>query len=407
MGTRKLYYEEPDRFECEAAVIARTELAGRPAAVLDATVFYPEGGGQPCDLGTIEGVEVVDVQERDGIILHALASPLPEREGPVRCRVDGERRRDHMEQHTGQHLLSSRVLKLAGGATVSFHLGQEYSTIDVDLPELSRDTADRIEDEIARIIREGHPVTIHSCPPEKVSDFPLRRPPPAGEEALRIVDLDGLDYSACCGTHLSNTGRIGALRILRTEKYKGMTRIYFAAGERARRDARRTAALARETARLLGCSEDEAPDRVARLLERFKDLEARLSATRVERAEAEARIFLAGIPAAGVPATGSPAADTSGLLVLPVSDRSYEEVLESVKAVIGLSGRSAAAASRKDLRAVVAAPDGSARLGERLKPLLTGFGGKGGGGPAQFQAQFPDETSLAAFLEAARETLAG
>lgn len=394
MGTRKLYYEDTERFECEATVIARTELAGRHAVVLDATVFYPEGGGQPCDFGTIDGIPVVDVQERDGVVLHVLASPLPERGGPVPCRVDADRRRDHMEQHTGQHLLSSRVLKLAGGATVSFHLGQEYSTVDVDLPELSREAADRIEDEIARIIREGHPVTIHVCPPENVSDFPLRRPPPAGEEALRIVDLDGLDYSACCGTHLADTGRIGALRILRTEKYKGMTRIYFAAGERARRDARRTAALTRETARLLGCSEDEAPDRVARSLERIRELEVRLSIARAERAAAEARVFLADAPA-------------SGLLVLPLSDRTYDEVLEAAKAVTGLSGRPAAAASRPDLRAVVTAPDASLRLGERLKPLLAGLGGKGGGGPAQFQAQFPDEASLTAFLEAARGILAG
>ena len=392
MGTRKLYYENSDGFECEAAVLARTELAGRPAVVLDRTVFYPEGGGQPCDLGTIDGVEVTDVKELDGVILHALASPLPERGGPSLCRVDGERRRDHMEQHTGQHLLSSTVLRLAGGATVSFHLGREYSTIDVDLPELPLQTVDRVEDEIARIIREGHPVLVHECPPEKVSDFPLRRPPPPGEDALRIVDLDGLDYSACCGTHVSNTGRIGALRILRTEKYKGMTRIYFVAGERARRDARRTAALAREAARVLGCSEDETPDRIARSLDRIKDLEIRLAAARAERAEAEARIFLADAP-------------TSGLLVLPVSDRSYEEVLEAAKAVSGASGRAAAAASRTDLRAVVAAPDASFRLGERLKPLLTETGGKGGGGPAQFQAQFPDEASLTAFLQAAHRVL--
>ncbi len=392
MRTRKLYYEDTDRFECEAAVLDRTEWKGRPAVVLDRAVFYPEGGGQPCDRGTVGGVEVVDVQEREGAILHVLAAPLPDGAGQVTCRVDPDRRRDHMEQHTGQHLLSSRVLKLSGGATVSFHLGQEYSTIDVDLPELSRETADRIEDEIARIIREVHPVVIHECPPENVSDFPLRRPPPPGEEALRIVDLDGLDYSACCGTHLSNTGRIGALRILRTEKYKGMTRIYFVAGERARRDARRTAALAREAARLLGCSEDEAPDRISRTLERIKDLEVRLAAARSERAAAEAEGFLRAAPA-------------SGLLVLPVSDRTYDEVLESVKAVVGLSGRPAAAASRTDLRAVVAAPDASFRLGDRLKPLLGETGGKGGGGPAQFQAQFPDGPSLDAFLEAVRKAL--
>ena len=375
-------------------MIGRTELEGKPALVLDRTVFYPEGGGQPCDLGTIGGVSVADVQERAGEILHVLTEPLPEGPGLVFCRIDGERRRDHMEQHTGQHLLSSTVLRLAGGPTVSFHLGQEYSTIDVDLPEISRRTADLLEDEIARIIREGHPVTIHECPPERVSDFPLRRPPPAGEETLRVVDLDGIDYSACCGTHLSNTAHIGDLRILRTEKYKGMTRIYFAAGQRARRYARRYAAAAREAARLLGCSEEEAPERIARTLERIKDLEARLAEARAGRAEAEARLFLAEAPA-------------EGLLVLPPSDRTYDEVLESAKAVTAASGRTAAAASRTDLRAVVTAPDSSFRLGERLKPLLAETAGKGGGGPSQFQAQFPDEASLRVFLDAARENWTG
>ncbi len=393
MRTERLYYGDTDRTECEARIVGRTEFAGRPAVVLDRTVFYPEGGGQPCDLGTIAGVEVVDVREKDGEILHVLAGPAPEGEGPFPCRIDAARRRDHAEQHTGQHLLSALVLKLAGGATKSFHLGQEYSTIDADLPELSRDIADAVEDAAAEIIRESRPVVIHECPPEDPAKFTLRRPHEEDEEVLRVVELDGLDYSACCGTHLPNTARIGALRVLRTEKYKGMTRIYFAAGRRARTDARRTARIAREAARILGCGEDEVPDRAARGAELAKDLEARLGKTRAERADAEARLFLAEAPG-------------PGLLVLPLSDRVYDEILEDAKALAARSARPAAAASRQALRAVVAAPDASFRLGERLKPLPAEFGGKGGGGPAQFQAQFPDEAGLAAFLKAAGDLLA-
>lgn len=387
-----MYYEDARLIECEAQPVQTTERKGHPAVVLDRTIFYPDGGGQPCDLGSIAGVEVLDVQEEAGTVYHVLAAPLPTGDGPLLCRIDAGRRRDHAEQHTGQHLLSATVLRFAGGATVSFHLGREHSTIDVDLADCSRETADAVEDAAAEIIRENHRIVIHECPPERVSDFPLRRPPPPGEESLRIVDMDGLDYSACCGTHLPDTGSIGALHILRTERYKGMTRIYFVAGERARLDARRTAAVAREAARVLGCSEDEAPNRAARELDRLREFETRLSRVRAERAEAEALVFLAD------------AAD-SGPLVLPLSDRGYDEVVELAKAVAGRSGRPALAASRTELRAVAAAPDPSFRLGDRLKPLMAESGGRGGGGAAQFQAQFADEGTLKAFLDASRTAL--
>lgn len=392
MRTEKLYYKAPARTECEALILSRAERKGVFAVVLDKTLFYPEGGGQPCDLGTIGEVDVVDVREEDGEIWHYLAGPPPDGDGPVSCRIDAERRRDHSQQHTGQHLLSAVILKLAGGRTVSFHLGTEYSTIDVALPEVSREVADAVEDEAAALIRENHPITIHECPPENPSDFSLRRPHAKSEEVLRIVDLDGLDYSACCGTHLRDTGSLGAFRILRTEKYKGMTRIHFAAGERARLDARRTAAIAREAARVLGCGEDEVPEKIARGMELSRELEARLAAARGERALAEARLFLRE-------------GNSSGLWILPACDRSYEEILEDAKAVASLDGLPAAASSRAALRAVVVAGDPSFRLGERLKPLLAAWGGKGGGGATQFQAKFSDEASMAAFLEAAREVL--
>jgi len=392
MRTERLYYENVDRAECEARILERAEWKGRPAVLLDRTVFYPEGGGQPCDLGDISGVEVLDVQERNGEIHHVLASALPDGDETVVCHIEALRRRDHAEQHTGQHLLSATILRLAGGATVSFHLGHEYSTVDINLPDLARETLDAIEDAIAAIIRENHNVVIHECPPEKLSDFPLRRPPPQGEEALRIVDIDGLDYSACCGTHLPNTGRIGALHILRAEKYKGMTRVYFVAGQRARLDARRTVALAREAARILSCGENDVPERAARAMDRVKELEAQFAIARGERAEAEAKIFLLDAP-------------KTGTLILPMSDRSYEEIVDAAKAVASAAGRPAAAASRTAFRAVAVAPDASFKLGERLKPVMSEAGGKGGGGAAQFQAQFPDESSLMKFLETARKVI--
>lgn len=390
MATRRTYYERPGLDALVSRVTRRLELDGKPAAVLAESVFYPEGGGQPADLGFVDGIPVVDAIELGDEVAVILERPLPEGAESVACLLDSPRRRDHAQQHTAQHLLSAVILRLLGGSTVSFHLGEDYSSIDVDLPAMDASDITAVEAEIERVILDEYPIRVHVCPPENSEDFPLRKRPPAGEETLRIVEIDGLDYSPCCGTHLEHTGRIRAFRIIKAEKYKGMTRVYFLAGDRAVSDWKRLAALARVLARTFACSEDELSGKSLQQKERLAALESSLASMVRERAALEAEL-----------ASKDEGARGTGCRVFRWADRPIAEILETVKAVSLKLGSPVLGSSAAELKVAVAAPAPDARLGERLKPLAAASGGKGGGGPTQFQAAFDDAASLEAFVKAA------
>ena len=293
--TEKLYYSRPDLRIAEATVLDATGSPEAPMLELDATIFYPEGGGQGCDLGSVGPlggsgeVAVSAVIEEDGRILHALAAPSPAKPGDrVLLRLDGERRLDYSQAHSGQHLLSSTFMRLLGAATVSVHLGRERCLVDLDIPAISEDDLAQAEDLVEGIIADDYPIRVHSCPPEDLASFPLRKRPPVGEEVVRVVEIDGIDFTPCCGTHLSSTGKLRLLRVLGTEKYKGLTRLYFAAGGRAAADYRSVSRIARETARALGTSVSALPEAVAREAERRKALELAVGTLERERAAAEA-----------------------------------------------------------------------------------------------------------------------
>jgi alanyl-tRNA synthetase len=404
-NTEKLYYSRPELFEAESRVLAAGGPPEAPVLELDATIFYPEGGGQSCDLGTVASlagggeVPVAAVTEAGGRIFHALAGPLAAGPGDkVLLRVDGERRLDYSQAHSGQHLLSSTFMRLMGAATVSVHLGRERCLIDFDVPAIAEGDLAEAEGLVERIVADDYPIRVHSCPPEDLDSFPLRKRPPAGEEVVRVVEIDGIDFTPCCGTHLSSTGKLRLVRILGTEKYKGMTRLYFVAGSRAAADYRSVSRIAREAARALGTSVAELPDAAAREAERRKGLELAVGALERERAAAEA----AAAPEARAPDSGAPRGEPR-LAVRRYEDRSADSLILSAKAFAAV-GLDVLLASLPDLTVQVLSPRPQARLGERLKPCLALAGGKGGGGPASFRAVFPDAASLSAFMaEAERE----
>ncbi len=396
MATTQLYYERPGLDEIVTRVTRRLDMDGRPAVVLADSVFYPEGGGQPADRGFVDGIPIVDAVELGDEIALVLERPLPEGAESVNCLLDSARRRDHAQQHTAQHLLSAVTLRLLGGATVSFHLGEDYSSIDVDLPAMDATDIAAVEAEIDRVILDEYPVRVHVCPPGNVEDFPLRKKPPAGESVLRIVEIDGLDFSPCCGTHLAHTGRIRAFRIIKAEKYKGMTRVYFLAGDRALADWKRLSGLGRELARTFGCSETELPEKALQQKERLSALEASRASMVRERAALEAEL-----------ASKDAGEEGSGCRVFRWADRPFAEILETVKAISLRLGSPVIGASMADLKAVAAAPSVESRLGERLKPVIAASGGKGGGGPTQVQAAFSDAAALEAFLTMAAALLGG
>jgi alanyl-tRNA synthetase len=238
MKTERAYYDCTGGEAVRAAVLEVRSQGERTALILDKTIFYPEGGGQSADRGTINGIPLLDVREEGGEILHLVSTAEALKPGPGELRLDAPRRRDFTVHHTAQHLLSGTILRMTGFPTVSMHLGEDLCTIDVDAPAVSGEALLAVEDAVQDAVEADVPVVIHRCPPEKVEDFPLRKTPPQREEVIRVVEIRGHDFSPCCGTHLNSTGPIGIVRILGAEKYKGKTRISFIAGRRVFRESR-------------------------------------------------------------------------------------------------------------------------------------------------------------------------
>lgn len=392
MRTAKRYYEQPLARESQARVVAVHSDGAGLLVELDGTILYPEGGGQPCDRGFLAGLPVSEVTETgDGRILHRIAAPAMAEAGApaagdtVSLALDWARRLDHSQQHSAQHLLSATILRLCGGPTRSFHLGERYSVIDVDLPAIPWEDALMVEDQVLCVIREDWPMVTHLCPPEDASRFPLRRAPPEGEEVLRIVEIDGLDFTPCCGTHLSSTGMMGLFRVLRTEKYKGMTRVYFVAGQRAYADYRGLARSSREAAAALGVGEDDLADGARSVAARLRSMELEAGALKNQLAGFRAKDLSAMCPSGPVKAA---------------LDWPFDETMAAARALAEL-GRLAILGCIPDLKAVAAAPRAQAALGQRLKDAAVSRGGKGGGGPTLFQAAFPDARALDEFLDAA------
>jgi alanyl-tRNA synthetase len=235
---------------------------------LDRTAFYPTSGGQPHDLGTLDGTAVKDVWDDEGEVWHLLEGPLEGEE--VQGRVDWARRLDHMQQHTGQHLLSAAFVRVLDAPTVGFHLGTESSTIDLELPHLHEEAAHRVEDEVNRVIWENRPVIARFVGDEELASLNLRREPQV-EGPIRVVSVEGYDASPCGGTHLTRTGAVGQIKITGLERYKGGTRVTFLCGQRALRDYRRALGLLQETAEALTVGQGEVPEAVARVQEEARE----------------------------------------------------------------------------------------------------------------------------------------
>src|SRR5687768_4421185 len=243
--TQRLYYTEPYRKTFDATVVHVDTVAGHSQVTLDQTAFYPTSGGQPFDTGTLGGAAVIDVIDReDGTIAHVVSGSLKTGE-VVSGEIDWARRFDHMQQHTGQHVLSAAFDRLFGVRTESFHMGQVHPTTQttrgggpglsstIDLArEVSESEIAKAEDDANRIVWEDRPVTIRFATAEEAAAMPLRKE--SGRSgALRLIDVTDYDLSACGGTHVERTGGIGVIAIGSAEKFKGGSRIEFLCGGRA------------------------------------------------------------------------------------------------------------------------------------------------------------------------------
>ncbi len=283
---KRLYYSSPElEFD---AVVTDIRLDSRHGdeqlwqVALDRTAFYPEGGGQPWDVGTLTAtaksgatlhVAVERVEEDDaGEVWHFVRKPLVQGT-EVTGLVAAERRVDHEQQHSGQHLLSAVFLRELGAKTVSFHLGEESSTIDLALREgmtaLSEADITQVQTAANRIVIEGRPLTSHWVDREMAEAMLVRgdlRKLPERTGPMRIVQMQGIEFNACGGTHVSNTGEIGAITIRRIEKVRQGWRVEFCCGMRAVRSARHDYLLLRELGLTLSVGAADLHSRVEKLL---------------------------------------------------------------------------------------------------------------------------------------------
>ena len=259
--TVRRYYDDSYTWTFDANVI---EAPGDATAVLDASYFYPTSGGQPHDTGTLGDATVVDVsiRETDGAVVHTLDAPIAS--GRVQARIDGVRRFDHMQQHTGQHVLSQAFLRVANAATIGFHLGADTVSIDLDDAKLSDRQIAEAAEVTNQLVSANVEVRAWFPSASELASLPLRKVPDV-EGALRVVAIGDFDYSACGGTHVARSGEIGLLSVLRTERIKRGTRVEFLAGNRARADYARKHATVRELSAALTCAPSELVEAVGRL----------------------------------------------------------------------------------------------------------------------------------------------
>ncbi len=231
--TKRLYFENPDQVEFEARVIRKITHEQKPALILDQTCFYPESGGQPCDKGQINGINVLKVVEDKEEVVHVVEKDVSSKK--IEGKIDWERRFDHMQQHSGQHILSQSFYELFEAETLSFHLGIDSSTVEMDLRKISEKEVEKVENRANDIIFQDREIKSYFVPEEKIKSLPLRKPPQK-KGLIRVVEVSGFDYSACGGTHVRRAGEIGLIKILKGERIRNNVRLEFACGKRAFED---------------------------------------------------------------------------------------------------------------------------------------------------------------------------
>jgi alanyl-tRNA synthetase len=373
------YEREPYRRQLSVEVVATGTEGERPWARLDDTLCFPEGGGQPPDHGTLGQSTVLDVQRREDGIRHYLDRPVAT--GPATLVLDWDRRFDHMQQHTAQHLLTAVALGRFGWATTAFHLGSERSDIELATPALSAGELAALEEAAAEEIRAARKVTARRVSREEMEQLPVRsRGLPAGHQgSIRLVEIADLDLNTCGGTHLANTAEIEALALLGTERLRGGVRLFWIAGRRLRRHlashGQRTAALGG----LLSCGEDDLLAVLRQRLAQQQEQERALRRLGDRLAEAEAA-RLAGSPGSFVAAH------------YPSDDGAFLQRL--ARAFLALAPQKAALLTAGGPQAgnfVFAAGDGVGADLSAIRPLVAErLRGRGGGSGPLFQGRADD-----------------
>jgi len=370
MKTERLYYTDPYLREFDGNLIDTVSHGGNTALILDRTAFYPTSGGQPNDVGFFGDTRVIDVVDTDdGRVLH-IVDRTPSTTA-LHGVIDWTRRFDHMQQHTGQHVLSAAFDRVLGARTESFHLGVESSTIDLNRELTPRDIA-RAEDEANRILWQDREVRIRFADATEAASLALRKESKR-EGMLRLIDVDGFDLSACGGTHVARTGAIGIIFVASTERFRGGSRVTFLCGGRALTGYRALRDAAEQSGRILSVGSAELPLAVERLQSDSKDLRKQIKEFQGKLAAHEADALAdaaADVARVRLVTAALPGWDASGLKSIAA------RIVERPAHAVVLVGGPAPAPI-----VVARAPDTPLDSGAVLRNLVERHGGKGGGRP--------------------------
>jgi alanyl-tRNA synthetase len=387
-ATERLYYSDSYLRDFEGAIVERADDSRR--IYLDRTAFYPTSGGQQFDSGTINGIQVRDVVDEGDRIAHLLAGPLPD-EPVVVGRVEWTRRFDHMQQHTGQHLLSAVLADLFGYQTVGVHFGRESSTLDLETNSLSQDQIDRAEERANEVVVENRPVVTSF---EDAGSAVGLRKPSGRTGVLRVVTIENLDRSACGGTHVRATGEIGSISIGKSERVRKSLRMEFFCGFRALRQARADRKLLGQLAGQFSAAREDLPQLILSRAEALKESQSALGEVqqqfdlcRARELYREAAPDAAGIRRTIVRGSGARLEEMRGLAqafaTLPMAI--FIGAVESPPAVV-----------------LAASQDTRVDAAEVLKGLLGSVGGRGGGSASLAQGVLPGHSQLETVLNSLR-----
>jgi alanyl-tRNA synthetase len=402
--TDRLYYHDSFLYNFDAEVRSVVETP-RPAVILDRTAFYPTSGGQIHDTGWLVSADarhrVTEVTEaEDGHIVHYLEAPLKNVQSGARVRgeIDPARRRDHMQQHSAQHVLSAAFVRLFNMPTVSFHMADDYCSIDVDTPALARNQIESAERLANEVVLENRGVDIRFVTRDEAGDLGLRKIPSAEHDHLRLIDIRDFDLTACGGTHVANTGQIGSILLRKTEKVRQGYRIEFVAGERAVSTARRDFSTLTETAALFSAHIYDIPQQARKSLDEIRSLRKQREQSQDELAAAQAVTLL----------RETPESQGRKLVVRTFADRDLnflkllaQKLTRESPTVIALL------ATESPQPALVFAQSAGQPhdMGVLLKETMAKLGGRGGGSKDLAQGGAPTSDGLAAALTSAAQRL--
>src|SRR5450631_22026 len=393
--TTRLYYQDSFLYDFDAEVREVLD-SPRPALILDRTAFYPTSGGQVFDTGWITS----DADAEDGKVVHYLEAMSNDLKPGVRVRgqVDAARRRDHMQQHSGQHVLSAAFIRLYNIPTVSFHMADDYCSIDLDTPALTKEhieTAERLANEI---ILENRAVDTRFVTRDEAGKLGLRKLPPTERDELRLIEIRDFDLCACGGTHVSQTGQIASVLLRKVEKVRQGWRIEFVAGQRAVSTARRDFTTLTETAALFSAHLYDVPLQARKSLDEIKSLRKQREQSLDELAAAHAAALLAE----------TPEANGRKLVVCTLADRELNFIKLLAQKLTRLAPNAVALVATVSPQPSLVFAQSAGQpfdMGALMKEIMSKLGGRGGGSKDMAQGGISNADGIEDALKAVAATL--